>query len=326
MNKTAKHSLAFLLALVLLLAAVVPVVMLVADAETDEAANPLDGKSVLFVGDSICEASCEWGDPAYGETVGWAGRIIANNNMTGENLGYSGASVSNVRNGNTVLAQLQKRSGVHFDYVIMHGGVNDAWDSAPVGEMTDAGNFTGPYDLSTFAGGLETMFMYAKKAYKEAEYGYIINFSLPGASYGSLSDMSGYFDMAKRICEKWNIPYLDLYGDTEFNRTVLKTHTSTYLPDFIHPNSGGYDLLAPVIEDWMKGLTEAEITQESTVPSEGTEEPLETGSEQGTVSSADVSENETGIPVYGYVLLVGCIVAVAAVVGIMLYSKKQKAK
>ena len=66
--------------------------------------------------------------------------------------------------------------------------------------------------------------------------------------------MSEYFALSKEICDKWGIPYLDLYFDETFNREVLKSETNEFLPDFIHPNSGGYNLLAPVIEDWMKTL------------------------------------------------------------------------
>lgn len=240
-------------------------------AETDETANPLDKKCVLFVGDSITEASNEWGKGS----VGWPGRIMQDNNMRGVNKGKSGASVSNVRGTNTVLAQLEGQAvnKDKFDYVIMHGGVNDAWDSAPVGVMTD--DFSGPFDVTTFAGGLEATFKYAKETYTKAKLGYIINFSLPSAKYGRLSDMSEYFDKAKEICRKWGIDYLDLYSDEEFNRNVLKTHTVQYLPDTIHPNTEGYDILSPVIADWMKtvGSTDTE-TETETVSSPGETEPV----------------------------------------------------
>ena len=47
--------------------------------------GPLFGKKVLFVGDSICEAQCEWHDPVYARTIGWAGRILQSYGMSGLN-------------------------------------------------------------------------------------------------------------------------------------------------------------------------------------------------------------------------------------------------
>ena len=43
--------------------------------------NPLFGKSVLFVGDSLCEAYCER-ETEYADRRGYAGRIMVSNEMT----------------------------------------------------------------------------------------------------------------------------------------------------------------------------------------------------------------------------------------------------
>ncbi len=210
--------------------------------------NPLNGKSVLFVGDSICEAACEWGT----STVGWADRIIKWNSMTGLNKGLSGASISNVRGANTVLNQLIPQKGINYDYIIIEGGANDAWDSAPVGKMTKG--FEGNFDMTTFAGGLETTFKYAKENFPNATIGFIITFQMPSANYGRLADMSEYFAESKRICDKWEVPYIDFYFDQYFNDNVLKPSTLANTVDYIHPNKSGYDILSPRINDWMKTL------------------------------------------------------------------------
>lgn len=52
--------------------------------------------------------------------------------------------------------------------MILQGGTNDGWDNAPVGEMTAADKKTG-FDPSTFAGGLETLFSYAKRSFSYGE-------------------------------------------------------------------------------------------------------------------------------------------------------------
>ena len=143
--------------------------------------NPLAGKSALFVGDSITEAICEAGIPALASKAGWPGRIGTANGMRFVNKGLSGASVSNCRASNTVLAQLKAMKNQSFDLVILHGGVNDAWDSAPVGQMTASDNFDEKsFDQSTFAGGLEYLLWYAKENYPKSTLGYIINFKPDG--------------------------------------------------------------------------------------------------------------------------------------------------
>lgn len=258
--------------------AVTAILLLTLLAGTAGAAEsgPLFGKKVLFVGDSICEAQCEWHDPVYARTIGWAGRILQSYGMSGLNAAISGASVSDCRGSNTVYQQLARFARTDYDFVILHGGVNDAWDSASVGTM--AAGFDGPFDTSTFAGGLETLLQFAKSRCGDAVIGYIANFQLPASEIGRLSDMSEYFDVAAQICEKWGVAYLDLYNDEDLNARVLKVNTTECLPDHIHPNSEGYNRLAPIIGEWMETLaaapaeeSPAESPAVSAVPSEVSE-------------------------------------------------------
>ncbi len=214
--------------------------------------NALKGKTVLFVGDSLCEAYCEKITDEYGDKAGWAGRIMKANGMGGLNRSLGGASLSDCRGANTVINQLIDMTGNEYDYLILEGGGNDAWDSAPVGEITEG--FEGPFDTATFAGGFENTIKYAKDNFKNSVFGYIVTFTMPAAEFGRMSDMSEYFALSKKICEKWEIPYLDLYFDEDLNKNRLKTHLTDNLPDHIHPNTSGYDIITPVIEDWMKTL------------------------------------------------------------------------
>ena len=81
--------------------------------------NPLFGKSVLFVGDSLCEAYCERESEEYSIKRGWAGRIMLNNEMTGYNNSLGGASIGDCRGENLVINQLIAMKDNSYDYVII---------------------------------------------------------------------------------------------------------------------------------------------------------------------------------------------------------------
>ena len=292
--------------------------------------SPLYKKMALFVGDSICEAIREQTDPEYSYRFGWGGRILYNNEMRGINVGRSGASMSNCRGTNTILAQLEryKSTASNFDYVIIHGGVNDAWDSCAVGEMTEG--FDGPFDMTTFAGGLETTFKFAKENFTNAYLGYIINFTIPNSRQTSLSDMSAYFTLAKEICDKWEIPYLDLYFDEEFNKNIMKTHTDENLYDYIHCRTSGYDILTPRIEAWMETLHIEELPPEESAPQESA--PVESTPEANTpvestpanTSAPEATDDETDSSTTAILLVViGVVVVAGGAVAAVLLKKKR---
>ncbi|MBQ1205961.1 MAG: SGNH/GDSL hydrolase family protein [Clostridia bacterium] len=285
---------------------------------TPDPESPLYQKKILFVGDSITEARCEWNQ---GKTiVGWPGRIIEGNDMLGINKGVSGASVSNCRGGNTILAQLQAERKNNYDFVIIHGGVNDAWDAAPVGTITEG--FDAKFDFSTFAGGLETTFKYAKENFKDAQFGYIINFKINRAGIGKLTDMTEYFDMAKQICEKWQIPYIDLYTDEDFNNNQLQYKRTTNLPDLIHPNSKGFDIIAPVINDWMETIPAyyEDLNKPEEESSEVISEPVSEPVSDLVSEPAIDNEGDSNLIIY---IICGAVVLVAIVIAVIFLIKKR---
>lgn len=207
----------------------------------------LKGKTAAFLGDSICMASTF--DKEH-QWWGWAGRIHATYGL-GEyvNRGCDGASVSTCRKENRIINQLKSIMGNHYDFLMLHGGVNDAWDSIEVGEMTDSFD-SKDFDTATYAGGLEELFYTAKQHFADSKIGFIVNFRSI-STVGRLSDMTEYFAVAKKICEKWEIPYLDLFFDDDFNENVLEYKTKNKLADYIHPASAGYEVLYPRVAAFM---------------------------------------------------------------------------
>jgi len=232
------------------------------EEEEDVSGTNIYGKSALFTGDSI-----SWGS----DQRAWAARIGEKYAMTYVNASVSGASVSTTRV-YRMIEQLEANKTGSFDYVIMHGPTNDAWDEVNVGTLSESYNVAN-YDVATYAGALEELFYYARKYFPDAQLGYIINFRFSSTLNNGLSDMSAYVEMAKQVCNKWSVPYLDLYNNEELT-AALKVGTTVYLPDNVHPNAAGYDILTPYIANWMN---ETVATQEPPVEPEDPTEPAVEG-------------------------------------------------
>jgi|GEM_PF-974512 len=265
-------------------------------------------KRVLFCGDSISYGARDFG---IFYPLGWGGRIGEVNDMQYDIGSIGGARLQN-NSTNSIRAQLEYYTGKEYDFVMLHGMVNDAWSNFAVGTLTaDSVKDPSSFDLNTFAGSLEYTLHLAKKLYPTAKIGYIVNFRIADNSYtqsrGTISNMTAYKNVVINACKKWGIPYLNLHDDTHFNNTVFKVDTQTYLPDYIHPNAGGYDLIYTYIQDFMKSLTgEAdgpayEVSEDPVldVPAEEETTAEETAKEKGCGSMLSVSAMLCVLPAVG---------------------------
>ena len=272
MNNFSKKAMCVLLSVVMLATSFMGIGNVFAKGTDD-----LAGKTLLFAGDSI---SAGYKDEANADASlkAWAKRLADNYSMEVTLAAQSGSPLSTIREPDrpAIVNQLHENKGGSFDYVILQGGVNDAMGTAtdnskeaaaPVGEMSNSFvNYA--FDTSTFAGALENLFYYAKSYFPEAKVGYIITFATPLSTHGGYTadtdSMRLYWNMAKAICEKWGVSYLDLFdGTTEdgqsYSYDILKVDTATNFYgggyDYIHLNSMGYDLTAPYVAKWLPTTT-----------------------------------------------------------------------
>ncbi len=210
-------------------------------------------KRALFLGASICAAGKESDLPERG----YCGRIAVATGLSVTNRAMSGASFSTIKGENRILSQYEKVSDpASYDYIILHSGVNDAWGaggvSAPVGEVARSHRIE-DFDTSTYAGALEEMFATLRKEAPDAEIGYILSHQSPYHTAESIRDMSAYHAVAKEICAKWSVPYLNMYDDAAFN-ALLENDTTNHLYDKLHPGTTGYDILYMPIMYWMEAF------------------------------------------------------------------------
>mgnify|MGYP003291548738 CR=1 FL=1 len=110
--------------------------------------------------------------------------------------------------------------------------------------------------------------------FENSAIGYIINYATPNSTWGGETpDMSEYFEVGKQICEKWNIPYIDLFSGTvevdgetlSYSYDILDVMTgdNMYKDDAgeVHIGGSGYDLIAPYIAAWVETLEDNETPE-----------------------------------------------------------------
>ncbi len=227
--------------------------------DADEVGDPLFEKECLFVGDSLCSASQ---DDKVDGLRGWARRVKELSGAISTNCGSGGSAFSTIRLDNPndhtyqiIYKQLTKSDKKDFDYVLIEGGTNDAWETAPIGVVSE-GFEPANFDLSTYAGGLEMAIYTAVKEYgNKAAIGYLMAYQMPRNKKGVVATkMNDYYTMGKEICEKWNISYFDMYNHTEINKK-LDPQGTEHVPDGTHADASGYDIIGPYITDYMRSMT-----------------------------------------------------------------------
>ncbi len=227
----------------------------------EQVSDPLHKMNCLFIGDSLCAASQD--DKIDGQR-GWARRVKELANANVYNAGRGGAALSTCRmkkedatEYHTIYTQLTRPETRDFDYVLIEGGANDAWDTAPIGSVSPDYDPVS-FDMTTYAGGLEMTIYTAIKEYGDrAAIGYLMTFQMPRNKHGVIATkMNDYYTVGKKICEKWNITYFDMYNHGEINRK-LNPEGTEHVPDGTHADASGYDILGPYITDYMRSMTPA---------------------------------------------------------------------
>jgi len=229
--------------------------------------NPLYGKTVLWNGDSIMYGADRSGSnflPPQNNS-GFAKMIVDDNKMIGLGYGISGGTIAaeTYLNGTIPMHWISRdivNMQAEADYIIFEGGINDFWFASPMGVITP--DYATAFDDTTFCGALETTFSQSQLKWLGKKIGFIIMHKIYNTTdYVNKNLSELYFDKVRLICEKWGVPYLDLFKDSNFN-TSLKIIRDTYTNhptdengDGCHPLNNGYrEYLTPKIEAWMKTL------------------------------------------------------------------------
>lgn len=200
--------------------------------------SPLAGKTLYVAGDSI----------AYGKgsAGGYGKRIADRYGMTLINEAVDGATLTpnitdNVYGGirgciSTVVTS--SAALAKADYILLEGGVNDAWSSAAVGTLTEG--FTAAYDETTMTGALEKMLDYLAKNHSDKRVAYVFPH---GGLFGSSENWyKTYKPAILAALKKWGVPCVDIAESTPpMGGRGISELGDKYTSDGTHPNAAGYE-------------------------------------------------------------------------------------
>ena len=206
--------------------------------------SPYKDKTIVTFGDSVL-AGWGWED-GKGITEPLKEKYT---DATWINKAESGANMAVTSNPShtPIVTQIKNYTGA-ADAIIFDGGVNDINSSIPVGSIESG--YDASYNTRTFCGALESALQHIMDRYPLAVKLYIIPHSFAkGNSY-----VDSIYSKAIEICDKWNMPYLDMRKYSQIAMTSKNKSKYTYNPnskkgDGVHPNETWYrTFYCPVID------------------------------------------------------------------------------
>ena len=214
------------------------------DTEVDNKIKKIENKSLegsfLFCGDSICEG--------YGAVEkGGYSKLIAKNNpkMTYKNIAVGGSTFGRRTTdhpGTSILNELENEisTGNTYDYVVLEGGINDAWQQN-IWQLGTFDKYARNTELNEYSicGAFESAIRKVKGAWSKAKIYYII----PHIITPEKSKV--VFDTLVEICDKYAVITIDLRKLSGMDCSIdyiKKTYTlHNGVGDGIHPNDEGFN-------------------------------------------------------------------------------------
>lgn len=218
--------------------------------------NPYKGKTIVGFGDSVFAG---WG---WKEGTGIIQPLKEKYpDATWINKAESGANmaVTSSPAHTPIVNQITTYTGA-ADAIIFDGGVNDINNSIPIGSIESG--YDASYNTGTFCGAMESALQYIMDRYPLAVKLYII----PHSFAKDNSYVDSIYSKAIEICEKWNMPYLDIRVYSQIAMTSANKDKYTYNPnskkgDGVHPNETWYrTFYSPVVDQALQNQGIGSIT------------------------------------------------------------------
>ena len=217
----------------------------------------LNGKKILFLGDSITEGACltDW------QNVYWL-RVGRETGATGRGYGIGGTRIApRIRPERPG----EERFSQHFasrvpdmdpdaDIVVVWGGTNDfGHGDVPLGTIEDR-------DETTFYGALHTLFRTLWEKYPTATIVAMTPLHRTGEhdtinehGYPVIAPFKRIAETIQEVAAYYSFPVLDLYAVSNLN-PELPVVRETFMPDGLHPNDAGHERIASRLIGFLKSL------------------------------------------------------------------------
>ena len=217
---------------------------------SEEVINPYKGKTIVAFGDSIMAG---WG---WKEGTGVVQPLKEKYpDATWINEAESGANFAITSNPERtpIVTQIRSYTGA-ADAIIFDGGVNDINNSIPIGSIESG--YDASYNTATFCGAFESALQYIMDTYPLAVKLYII----PHSFAKDNSYINSIMSKAIEICEKWNMPYLDMRKYAQIamaskNKGKYTRNANSGVGDGVHPTEPWYrTFYSPVIDQQLQFL------------------------------------------------------------------------
>jgi lysophospholipase L1-like esterase len=212
--------------------------------------NPLSGKTILNLGDSIA-----WG-ANNNNGVGYADIIATNNMMSVYDYSLSGSTLADVTAIEPARGCIQKKlsdfitayPSVVPDYILLEGGTNDILYST-LGVQSSG--YSDSWDTTTCLGGLESILNTIKNTFPTSK---VLFVAVHNMSSRDMTTQKNFHDAIIDVLNKWSIPVVDLYKEGGLNTWNTNMRT-LYTDTGTHPNGAAYNLFyVPPITAKMKSL------------------------------------------------------------------------
>jgi lysophospholipase L1-like esterase len=240
------------------------VLLLPSDSESG-AANPLKGKVIAGLGDSITFGYIPRNYTGYpGQLESYLPKIAAKFGASYENYGISGTSVSSSSN-QPVNSFVSRYNSMRddADLIIVMGGTNDIRTEVPLGEFGDTTTGTYYGDLFIICEGLLNKYRYNQGITIGAQKKIMFMTALRLGT--SLNTTLPLFNQAViKTCNHFGLPVFDAYNLSGITPELFKTvqgtepgYTEIYNPfitDGTHPTDEGNEIFSKALHGFIKNL------------------------------------------------------------------------
>lgn len=167
----------------------------------------LDGKKILFVGDSICEGVGANGQPYPYWIEQWhENTTVYNLGVAGMTVAQKDSSITNAMPVRIASGEFENADYSDADIIVFEGGINDFMNNVKLGYIQKSYDIT---KFNTFCRGMEYMFNYFKTLFPKARMIFCTTHNLTAYDFNKAQ---AWWGAASEICTKWGVEFLDLFA------------------------------------------------------------------------------------------------------------------